>query len=197
MSEQSMRSSPAESAPAFVIGNWYALRIGGNRERKVKAELQPLVPEVLLPTTIDRNRVRRQRTALLYLPGFVFLRSVLTDELYHAVHKIRGVVGFAGTVYLRKVSGRMESYVHPARIPDRQMQKLLDLMDADGVIERVTRLPPNLKDELLRVIGGPFSGFNGECVWHDAERGRLKVNVSMFGRMVPIPLDEEAVELLA
>lgn len=189
-------SSPAEGAPA-----WYALRIGGNRERKAKAELATMVPEVVCPLVFDRNRARRssavtrQRSVLLYLPGFVFIRTVLTAELWHAVHQVRGVTAFAGTVFTRKVVGRIESYVHPARVPESQMGVLLDQMDAEGVIERIAKLPTDLKGQLLRVLDGPFTSFNGECEWHDPERGRLKVALSIFGRAVPVELDETAVEI--
>jgi transcriptional antiterminator NusG len=41
----------------------------------------------------------------------------------------------------------------------------------------------------VKIIDGPFKDFDGKIAEVDAERGRVKVLVSIFGRETPVELD--------
>ena len=51
-------------------------------------------------------------------------------------------------------------------------------------------------DESVRVIDGPFTDFHGKVTEINAEKGKLKVLVNMFGRETPVELDLLQVERL-
>jgi transcriptional antiterminator NusG len=48
--------------------------------------------------------------------------------------------------------------------------------------------------EVIKVISGPFRGYTGPISEINAERGKLKSLISIFGRETPVELDFDQVE---
>ncbi|HJW11596.1 MAG TPA: KOW motif-containing protein, partial [Albitalea sp.] len=60
-----------------------------------------------------------------------------------------------------------------------------------------TRPKPRIsfeEGETVRVIDGPFANFTGTVVEVKAEKQKIRVNVSIFGRATPVELDFGQVE---
>ena len=49
-------------------------------------------------------------------------------------------------------------------------------------------------NEVIKVISGPFRGYTGTISEINAERGKLKSLISIFGRETPVELDFDQVE---
>jgi transcription termination/antitermination protein NusG len=80
----------------------------------------------------------------------------------------------------------------PMHITDKEAERILH-----QVQEGVERPKPSVTFEIgeqVRVSDGPFASFNGYVQEVDEERARLKVEVSIFGRAVPVDLEFGQVE---
>jgi transcriptional antiterminator NusG len=103
------------------------------------------------------------------------IRMVLTDETWHLVQSIPRVTGFVG------------GKTRPVAMRDEEAERILSMMET-----RQERPRPKFKFERgdeVRVIDGPFSGFNGHVEDVNYDKGKLWVSVSIFGRQTPVELD--------
>ncbi|MDE5681315.1 MAG: transcription termination/antitermination protein NusG [Mailhella sp.] len=167
--------------------NWYMLHTYSGFEMRVEKQInelkrtaqdEGLIHQVLLPTEkvveIGKDGQRRTVTRKLF-PGYIMVQMTMTDFSWHLVQSIPKVTGFVG--------GKNR----PAPMASDDVRRILSL-----VKEGQDNPGPKVKFEAgddVRVLDGPFGGFNGtvEDVNHD--KGKLRVSVSIFGRQTPVELD--------
>lgn len=82
----------------------------------------------------------------------------------------------------------------PTPMPERAMELIRGMCDADGCFHEAGDAPNSLVGALVRMLDGPMSGFEGVCDWSDDQR--VRVLLSLFGRDCPITVDQAAVELV-
>lgn len=166
---------------------WYILHTYSGFEQRVQKTIQEMIrtgqdagciENVVVPTerVIELTRGGEKRTTTRkFYPGYVMVRMTMTDLSWHLVQSIPKVTGFVG--------GKNR----PTPMRDSEAQHILDLMETR---QETPRPKFNFdKGDEVRVIDGPFGGFNGvvEDVNHD--KGKLRVSVSIFGRQTPVELD--------
>ncbi|MCP1197803.1 transcription termination/antitermination protein NusG [Notoacmeibacter sp. MSK16QG-6] len=170
---------------------WYIVHAYANFEKKVKESIEEQAKQkglwdhfedIVVPTekVTEVRRGRKVDTERKFFPGYVMVRADLTDDVFHLIKNTPKVSGFLGT----------ES--KPIPIPDREAEQILT-----QVQEGVERPKPSIVFEIgenVRVSDGPFASFNGVVQEVDAERSRLKVEVSIFGRATPVDLEFGQVE---
>lgn len=102
-------------------------------------------------------------------PGYVLVKMIYGDDIWHAVTRTRGVTAFCGA------KGRAEAMTDEevARLKLDQIKVEIDIKEGDKV----------------EIIDGPLSAMIGEVILVDKENQKLKVNVNMFGRDMPIDLE--------
>ena len=105
----------------------------------------------------------------------------MTDETWHLVKDAPKVMGFIGGTSDR-----------PAPITDKEAEAILNRMQEGAEKPR----PKTLFEagEMVRIIDGPFTDFNGTVEEVDYEKSRLRVEVSIFGRSTPVELEFHQVE---
>ncbi len=172
---------------------WYVLRAVSGKEGKVKEYIDAAkkhndildahVGEVLLPTekyATLRNgkRVVKEK---LFLPGYVLVQADLQGEVAHMLRFIPNVLGFLGG---------MEN---PQVVRQTEVNRILGTAE-ESAIESAETSVPYAVNETVKVIDGPFNGFNGVIEEVNAEKRKLKVMVKIFGRKTPLELAFTQVE---
>lgn len=171
---------------------WYVIHAYSGFEGQVKrsleerirrAGMEDLFGSILVPTeeVVEMRGGQQRRSERKFFPGYVLVQMEMTDETWHLVKDVPKVMGFIG--------GTGDK---PAPIPDRQAEAILQ-----RVQEGVEKPRPKVlyePGEVVRVVDGPFTDFNGVVEEVDYEKSRLKVSVLIFGRSTPVDLEFGQVE---
>lgn len=177
----------SESAAAQGAGHWYILHTYSGFEQRVEQMIRELmrtgqdngcIHDVVVPTerVIELGKGGQKRTTTRkFYPGYVMVRMTMTDLSWHLVQNIPKVTGFVG--------GKNR----PAPMGPGEAERILSLMETRQEQPR-PKFNFDRGDE-VRVIDGPFGGFNGVVEEVNYDKGKLKVSVSIFGRQTPVELD--------
>ena len=172
--------------------NWYVLRAVSGKEAKVKeyieAEmkhntlLQNHVSQVLIPmekhaSLRDGKRIIKEKVSL---SGYVFVEAELVGDVAHTLRFMPNVLGFLGGLD------------NPSPVKQSEINRMLGNAE-ETELAMYTNVPFVL-DETVKVVDGPFSGFNGVVEEINAEKRKLKVMVKIFGRKTPLELSFMQVE---
>ena len=177
-----------------MTARWYIVHAYSNFEKKVaeeigkKAEqkgLSQFIEEIVVPTekVVEVRRGKKVDAERKFFPGYVLLKANLTDAVISLVKNTPRVTGFLG---------EDRATAKPVPITNAEADRILH-----QVQEGVERPKPSVTFEIgeaVRVSDGPFASFNGFVQEVDEERSRLKVEVSIFGRAVPVDLEFGQVE---
>jgi len=174
--------------------NWYVVRSIGGRENKVKTyieneirrlELEDYVDQVLVPTekVIQIRNGKKVSKERVYFPGYIMIKANLSGEIPHIIKSINGVIGFLG-----ETKGG-----DPVPLRQSEVNRMLGKVDELSVQEESVNIPYTV-GETVKVIDGPFNGFNGTVEKINEEKRKLEVMVKIFGRKTPLELSYMQVE---
>lgn len=170
---------------------WYVIHAYSGYEAKVRDALLQRVKqhgledkfgEILIPSesVTETKPGGKQRTKQrLTLPGYLFVEMEMSEQLWHLVKETPKVTGFLGDQ-------------NPQEVPLAEIENL-----RRGVSEGHAKPKPRVSFEVgeeVRVLEGPFANFTGTVDEVKADKQKLKVKVSIFGRPTPVDLDFSAVE---
>ena len=141
---------------------------------------QVLVPTEKVVTVRDGKKIAKDK---VYFPGYIMIEANLTGEIPHIIKSIPGVIGFLG-----------ETKGGDA-VPLRQSEvnRMLGKVDELSVQVDTVAIPFTI-GETIKVIDGPFNGFNGTIEKINEEKRKLEVMVKIFGRKTPLELSFMQVE---
>jgi len=169
--------------------DWYIVHTYSGFEDKVKQAimekierlgLQDQLAQVLIPKerVIEMRAGKRHEADRQFYPGYILVQMDLNDTTWHLVKSIPRVTGFIGGA-------------NPAPLPEEEVEMVVKQMET-GPRERINA--QYQRSESVRITDGPFANFTGNVEEVDAEHGKLKVMVSIFGRQTPVELDFYQVE---
>jgi transcriptional antiterminator NusG len=185
--------APAAEDPGLPK-RWYVVHTYSGHENKVRENLQKMIRasvledhfgQIVVPTeeVAEMKKGKKTITTRKFFPSYILVEMHMTDESWHLVNDMPGVTGFVGA------SG---SNTAPQPLSKPEVERILGRMDK----EKETIIPdiPFSLGEHIRIKDGPFSDFTGIVDEINAERGKLRVLVSIFGRETPVELDFLQVE---
>lgn len=167
---------------------WYVIRAIGGKENKVKTYIENEIARLKMTDYVDRVLVPTEKVIQIrngkkinkervYFPGYVMIEANLSGELPHIIKSIPGVIGFLG-----EVKGGDPVPMRKAEI-NRMLGKVDELsLQNDNVAI------PFIVGETVKVIDGPFNGFDGTIEKINEEKRKLEVMVKIFGRKTPLEL---------
>ena len=172
--------------------HWYVLKAISGKEQKVKEYIEldmknhhyeKYVPQVLIPIKRVEQMVRNKRVVkeVNMLPGYVLVEAMLVGEIPHMLRNTPGVLGFLGGTD------------NPSPLRQAEINRMLGV-DAGSEDVSTTLQIDYLVGESVRVVDGPFSGFNGVVEDVNPDKQKLKVSVKIFGRVTPLELGYGQVE---
>ena len=176
------------------IKKWYVVRAVSGQENKVKAYIETeiarlgmgdYVSQVLVPTekVVTVKEGKKITKDKVYFPGYVMIEANLIGEIPHIIKSITNVIGFLG-----EIKGG-----EPVPLRLSEVNRMLGKVDELAVSTDTRSIPFNL-GETIKVVDGPFNGFNGTVEKINEEKRKLEVMVKIFGRKTPLELGFMQVE---
>jgi len=176
---------------------WYFLRAVSGQETKskgyleneiVREGLQERIGQILIPTQKVyemRNGKKKLREKPLF-PGYILLEAALEPFMIPIIKEIPGIIGFLGS----------HKGGDPEALAPQEVKRILgtveDLNEQGEVLEN-----PFIKGEPVKVMAGPFAGFDGTVDEVNEHKKTLRVVVKIFGRNTPVELKYQQVEKVA
>ncbi|OIQ21045.1 MAG: transcription termination/antitermination factor NusG [Flavobacterium sp. MedPE-SWcel] len=176
------------------VKKWYVVRAVSGQENKVKNYIETettrlgvadYVSQVLVPTekVVQIRDGKKTVKDKVYFPGYVMVEASLTGEVPHIIKSITGVIGFLG-----ETKGG-----DPVPLRISEVNRMLGKVDELSLTTDNMSIPFTV-GETVKVVDGPFNGFNGVVEKVNEEKRKLEVMVKIFGRKTPLELSFMQVE---
>ncbi len=177
------------SGPEF---KWFIAQAMTGQENKVQRQLRErisnykmseffskiVVPEETVVTNINgKKRTLKKKI----FPGYILIKMIMNQRTWHLVKDTDKVTGFVG--------GTLDN---PSPLSEADAAAMTNQAKS-GAGKRSRTTIDFTEGESVKVTEGPFAGFVGQIEAIN-EKGKIKVNVSIFGRPTPVELDFTQVE---
>ncbi len=178
---------------------WYAVHTLSGQEMKVKRYLEESarlrgfeekILRVLVPleTVVEMRQGKRRGSQRKFFPGYVLVEMKLDEETRKLIEEAPGVTSFVKTGFTKHrsdSSGKNIAEIVP--LEQHEIDRILARVEGSK-FQKKLEIPYKVGDP-VKVIDGPFKDFVGVVSDVNQERGKVKVMISMFGRLTPVEVD--------
>lgn len=172
---------------------WYAVHTHSGFENRARLSLQERIRQngldrffgqILIPTesVTEMRAGQRRTTTRKFYPGYMFVQMEVNEATFHLVKNTPKITGFLGGT-------------SPSPVPEKDIA-VINTQMTEGAAKPKARVSFEQGDS-VRVNDGPFANFSGTVEEVKAEKQKVRVLVSIFGRSTPVELDFSQVEKVA
>jgi len=176
------------------LKKWYVVRAVSGQENKIRDYMESeinrlgfnsLVEDILVPTqkVVQIRKGKKINKEKVYFPGYIMIKANLAGEIPHVIKSLPNVIGFLG-----ETKGG-----DPIPLRTAEVNRMLGKVDELSTESESVSIPFEI-GESIKVIDGPFNGFNGTIEKVNQEKRKLEVMVKIFGRKTPLELSYMQVE---
>lgn len=193
-------SSPLvpENSSAPISGGekrWYVVKVQSGREETIKEAIERRVKidgledsfgQIVIPTekVTEMRRGKRVSKERKLFPGYMMVEVDFNDRILFLFRETSGVGDFVGGTALNKI---------PTPMSDREIERMLRVK-GDTTAPTIVSRPTFDRGDRVKVKDGTFSGMEGEVKEIMEALGRVKIELTIFGRPVPVELEYWQVE---
>ena len=176
------------------IFKWYVVRAVSGQENKIKTYIEneithmgmdSFIEEILVPSekVVQIRKGKKVTKDKTYFPGYIMIKANLAGEVPHVIKSVTNVIGFLG-----ETKGG-----DPIPLRQSEVNRMLGKVDELAIQDENIAIPFT-SGETVKVIDGPFNGFDGTIEKVNEEKRKLEVMVKIFGRKTPLELSYMQVE---
>lgn len=188
--DEQAKANPDAPAPAAANLQWYVVKVQSGREesikeaieRRVKIEgLQSSFGQIVIPTekvseVRGKKRLVRERKLL---PGYLMAQVEFNEHMLYLFRETSGVGDFVGAGLNKK----------PLPMSENEIKKWIGKSEGDIVIPTGEAKSPYNEGDRVKIKDGMFSGMEGPVKQVLTAKGAVVVEVTIFGRAVPVELE--------
>lgn len=198
--------TPNDSADASLssIGNreknakfkWYVVHTYSMFEEKAKStlldriklnKLEAKFGDIIVPKTATETLLKsgkKKKVERNAFPGYIIVEMEMDEITNHLVRDTPKITGFVGNAR------------NPRPISDQEVLRLTSPETVKEQAKREAATQTFEKGETVKVIDGAFTNFDGVVEAVQADKMKLRILVSIFGRETPVELDYGQVQKL-
>ena len=189
--------------------NWFVLHTLTGQENKaqksiearVKLErMEEYVGKCVIPTerVTEKKNGKKRTITKKFFPGYVLCELALYDESRGYDDNGKKAIYERTWQFLRETPGVIGFVGGDRPQPLKQQEVDAILLDRSSGTSAVARPKVNFNvDETVKIVDGAFMGLTGQVSMVDPDKGKLKVEVQVFGRTVPVDAEYWQVEKVA
>lgn len=171
---------------------WYVVHTYASHEYKIReaiqrgimgTDLEGKIGEILIPTQKTfhiRDGKKIEREKKLY-NSYLIIEAELSPQIYSYIMGMPGVTHFLG-------SGKK-----PQALSEAEVNRLLGINDREKAESKSYQFLPG---DMVRITAGPFSDFDGVIEKVSDDHTKLTIKVTVFGRVTPVEVKSDQVEIL-
>jgi transcriptional antiterminator NusG len=175
---------------------WYVVKAVSGRETSCREQvlaslkakkLESFVGQLLIPSEriTELKRGKKVTAERKLYPGYIYIEMELSQDVLETVNDVDGITGFLGA-----------DPRNPDPLTAEEADRIIRIASASTAEEQrkeLVQIPFQLEDS-VKVKEGTFSGMEGVVAEINAQKGLLKVMITVFGRQTPVELEVWQVE---